>query len=297
MESSMRHLLTILRPKPSPFPLIRIGGKRDGAYLVPNDLEGIAACFSPGVSNIKKFEDQLVNNHGIRCHLCDFSVSPDQLSTPLIEGKQTFEKLWLEAEDTDTSVTLETWVARHSPNRSEDLILQMDIEGAEYRTLAACPAETLDRFRIIVIELHDLNAFNDPNLAATTIGPLLEALDRSHRCIHVHPNNCCGQILHTETGMNIPLGVEATFLRKDRFDESPHAKTFQPQLPHPLDITSNIGLAAPALHLNTAWIEGGKRSPASRLKMLYDLYVFPVKARTNHAIARSLTKALQLFKP
>jgi hypothetical protein len=68
MNYSIRHLLNILRPKPNPFPLIRIDGKRDGAYLAPNDLEAIDACFSPGVSNIKKFEDELVAKYGIRCH-------------------------------------------------------------------------------------------------------------------------------------------------------------------------------------------------------------------------------------
>lgn len=41
----------VMRPKPSPVPLVRIGGDWDGAYLVPDDLAGVAACFSPGVNN------------------------------------------------------------------------------------------------------------------------------------------------------------------------------------------------------------------------------------------------------
>jgi hypothetical protein len=49
----------ILRPRSSPFQLLRLGGSGDGAYLVPNDLAGIAACFSPGVNNFKNFEDEL----------------------------------------------------------------------------------------------------------------------------------------------------------------------------------------------------------------------------------------------
>ena len=31
--------------------LVRLGGNNDGGYLLPNDLEGITACFSPGVDN------------------------------------------------------------------------------------------------------------------------------------------------------------------------------------------------------------------------------------------------------
>ena len=36
--------------------LIRIGGSKDGGYLVPNDLSGIQACFSPGVSDLADFK-------------------------------------------------------------------------------------------------------------------------------------------------------------------------------------------------------------------------------------------------
>ena len=39
----------LLKPKASKTPLIRIGGDIDGSYLVPDDLDGITACFSPGV--------------------------------------------------------------------------------------------------------------------------------------------------------------------------------------------------------------------------------------------------------
>ena len=49
----------LLKPKASKTPLIRIGGDSDGSYLVPDDLAGITACFSPGVNRIKYFEDFL----------------------------------------------------------------------------------------------------------------------------------------------------------------------------------------------------------------------------------------------
>jgi len=33
-------VVEFLKPKPCPVPLVRIGGNRDGAYLVPDDLAG-----------------------------------------------------------------------------------------------------------------------------------------------------------------------------------------------------------------------------------------------------------------
>ena len=69
----MLAVFELLKPKPSSHPLMRIGENCDGSYLVPEDLDGITACFSPGVNNFKHFEDTLVDTYGIDCHMCDFS--------------------------------------------------------------------------------------------------------------------------------------------------------------------------------------------------------------------------------
>ena len=150
---------SLLRPQPCPHRLIRIGGDGDGAYLIPDDLEGIDACFSPGVYNRKDFEDELAHRFGIRSHLCDFSSSPERLQTPLLAGLQTFEAVWLDTKGTPDSVCLDDWIRRHEPAPpSGDLILQMDIEGGEARNLLSTSESCLQRFRIIAIELHNLDA-------------------------------------------------------------------------------------------------------------------------------------------
>jgi hypothetical protein len=71
---------------------IRVGGSRDGSYLVSNDLTGIGYCLSPGINNFKHFEDGLSSRFDITCDMYDASSDADKLSTPLILGKQTFEK-------------------------------------------------------------------------------------------------------------------------------------------------------------------------------------------------------------
>jgi hypothetical protein len=94
-------VLELLKPKASKTPLIRIGGDMDGAYLVPDDLDGIVACFSPGVSRTKYFEDFLAERYGIQSHMCDFSCDVDELKTPLKPGMQTFVKKWLDVSPAD----------------------------------------------------------------------------------------------------------------------------------------------------------------------------------------------------
>ena len=45
-----------LRPVSTDKPLIRIGSQADGGYLIPDDLEGIDYCFSPGVAEASDLE-------------------------------------------------------------------------------------------------------------------------------------------------------------------------------------------------------------------------------------------------
>jgi FkbM family methyltransferase len=261
-------LMSLLRPKPCPTSLIRIGGDGDGAYLVPDDLQGIEACFSPGVFNFKNFEDELSRRFEIKCHMCDFSSDVDRLASPLIAGMQTFEKKWLDLSGVADSITLEAWVDRYSPNPMDDLLLQIDIEGAEYRNLSGAAETLMRRFRVIVIEMHGLEALKSPTSAEQQVGSLLRKLDRTHVCVHAHPNNCCDHFMDSHTGMNVPSVIELTYLRRDRFPKD-FQDCIEPQLPHPQDIRFNVA-SRPPLHLNESWLATKRRSPASFIKALED---------------------------
>ena len=80
-------LLDVLQPKPSPIPLVRLGGNWDGAYMVPNDLKGIVACMSPGVSNVKRFEDELwiVMASLVTCDFSDVESFRTPLKGPVFQ--------------------------------------------------------------------------------------------------------------------------------------------------------------------------------------------------------------------
>ena len=254
MFSTPQDFASILIPKPCPYPLIRIGGETDGAYLVPDDLQGVKACFSPGVQNFKRFEDELTLSWGLDCHLCDYSSDAELFATPLIPGKQTFQKKWLDVAGQD-AITLADWVADLSPDENDDLILQMDIEDAEWRNLAATPHHVLQRFRIIVIEMHGLSALKSMETIRGEHAETFRKLDQHFVCVHAHPNNCCGDFEMGGLGINIPEGLELTFLRRDRMTASGAGKPRMPVLPHPLDIGRNV-LDKPPLFLNRCWTGG-----------------------------------------
>ena len=260
--------LLVMQPKSSPVPLIRIGGRGDGAYLIPNDIEGIKACFSPGVSNRKDFEDHLTDNYGIQCHMCDKSSDIEKFKTPLKNGMQTFKKKWLDINSENDCISLEEWIDELAPNKEDDLILQMDIEGAEYRNILGTKDKILRRFRIIVIELHNLGVAKNELEFEKELEPLLEKIDKNFLCVHAHPNNCCGEFIVPGTSFNLPNVHELTFLRRDRFYKQNQTKWYFPLIPHPLDIGRNV-IENPPLVLNESWSQG-PRHPESIIKALED---------------------------
>lgn len=215
-------LIAELRPVACGRELIRLGPPADGGYLVPDDLAGIGSCFSPGVDRECRFELDCAAR-GMRIFMADASVP----GPPVADASLAFLPKYLGAASDATTVTLDAWVAG-SDAPAGDLLLQMDIEGHEYATLLATSPALLDRFRILVIEFHDLvHLFNRPffGLARAAFRKLLS----NHACVHLHPNNCCGQ--DTIAGIAIPRVMEFTFLRRDRI--IPGGVT--ERSPHPLD--------------------------------------------------------------
>jgi hypothetical protein len=214
--------------------LIRVGAKGDGGYLVPNDLEGVTACFSPGVSDVADFELQLAEK-GIPCFLADYSVQKAPVEHPLI----SFERKFLGLTNDDVFVTLNQWVAEKAPS-TNDFLLQMDIEGAEYDVLFDTSDEVLKKFRIMVIEFHHLDKLmlaGDFKLFDLIFRKITKYFD----LVHIHPNNCAPAYAYA--GFGLPPIMEFTFLRKDRVSDRKPCEAF----PHPLDHKNIEHLADVAL--------------------------------------------------
>jgi hypothetical protein len=222
-KSDLAGLISSLRPKATGIELIRLGPKGDGGYLVPDDLAGIDACLSPGVSDSSDFELDCADR-GMKVFLADYSVD-GPAST---HENFSFIKKFVGATTSDHFMTISDWVRNSPVSETSDLLLQIDIEGYEYETFLSMPDDLLKRFRIIVVEFHRLHhLWSAPfyRLASSAFAKILQ----THSCVHLHPNNCRGSFYMQ--GLEIPKVMEFTFLRNDRFDSDSYADTF----PHPLD--------------------------------------------------------------
>lgn len=216
-------VIRLFQPLESKIPLLRVGGPGDGGYLLPDDLDGIKAVFSPGVAETATFESWFAER-GVPSYLIDGSLAKPPVDDPLLK----FESLWLASEtQLGYSVSLTDWIEQNCPGTS-DLILQIDIEGAEYESLLSTSSETLSAFRIIVIELHELHTITS-KMGNRMVRLLMRHLLHSHDLVHTHVNNF-------EAGLKlgnlrIPEVIELTFHRKDRSSLTGQIAL----LPHALD--------------------------------------------------------------
>lgn len=210
------------------YELIRIGCNNDGGYLIPNILDEIDFCFSPGVGNKSYFEDHL-SNFNIKCFLADGTV--DYI------GKHDFTKKNLNSFNDINNITLESWINEKIEDQSNNrLLLQMDIEGSEIEVLYAASLSLLNRFKCIIIEFHHFHKIVD-ELGLKIYSNIFDKILKNHYIIHIHPNND-SKILNINNN-NIPNLLEITFLNKNKVK---NVNKINYSLPHKLDQKCAPGL-------------------------------------------------------
>lgn len=238
-------IVSLLKPRQYFGNVVRIGGNGDGAYVVPDCLDGVKSSISPGVSREYKFDLEL-GFRGIKSFMYDASVSmPEDLTS-----MQQFHGLFIDTYNSSKTVRLEDVISNigFKSESMQDLMLQMDIEGAEYRCINDLNQEYLNRFKIMILELHDFDIFaNNQLYNKYWLKPFLNKLRCYHDVIHIHPNNQREtSLLH---GIRFPNVIEVTLLHKDHWQNTTD-RAFDTQT---LDIVTNSSL--PYLPLGKPWFD------------------------------------------
>jgi hypothetical protein len=205
----LKRFLSTLQPRRPQTPLIRLGSLGDGGYLIPEDLIGISACFSPGVGTLASFEADLIALD-IPCYMADASVSEAPIDTELAH----FIPKYISSKLDPKHISLSQWVA--DSGKKGDLLLQMDIEGGEFDVIIHSDESLLKRFRIMVIEFHNFHYLHNAQ-SFELYTQIFNKLTKNHSLVHAHVNNYSDFV--EVNGIRIPPLMEFTFLRNDRFAE------------------------------------------------------------------------------
>lgn len=236
-----------LHPVASNGDFVRLGGDGDGGYLVPDDLDGISSCWSAGIGSDSRFERDCAER-GLDVFLADGSVPGPAHCHPRFHFTPKFVAA---ATGVDT-LTLAGWMSSVSADRDGDLLLKLDVEGAEYEVLLAAPDPLLSRCRLVIVEFHQLDhLWSAPffRIASSAFAKLL----LTHACVHIHPNNNDGKLCHQ--GLEMPPTMEFTFLRRDRLPAQPRWRS---DFPHRLDQDNT---KKPSLPLPHCWYHADTESP------------------------------------
>ena len=224
-DTNLRHFFNGIKPVDIQEGLIRVGGSNDGGYLIPNILEGIKYCFSPGIAENANFEKELSDKYNIKSFMLDLSVD----NPPVENDSFEFLKKNLNVYNNKENITFEDWFMEAVGQNSGEAILQMDIEGYEYKVLYDIPHKIMSNFRILVIEFHDFSRFLFEPVGYHFVSGVFEKILSQFSVVHIHENNCCPST--TMKGIRIPKVVEITFLNKNYVN--PTGK--EASIPHELD--------------------------------------------------------------
>lgn len=238
--------LTRFREKYVNVDLIRVGGSGDGGYLLPQTLDGLTHCFSPGVGCRATFEHELSRKYAITSFMADASVS----RSPFEDPNFVFTRKYLGNRTAGEYITLGDWLRDSLDASAAGLILQMDIEGGEYDVLTFESSETLKKFSIMVIEFHALNHMFEKHFLQM-LSSIFEKIYTEFSICHAHPNNYVG--VAERGGFTIPPLLEVTFIRNDLIRDPRPRSTLS--LPHRLDAKNVLG--RPDVALPDRWWKSG----------------------------------------
>lgn len=226
---SEKVMVNLLLPKTyDPEKLERIGSQEDGGYIVPkNVIYNHHICL--GVGNNVDFENEMVKYVNGRIICVDHTIQ--KLPQTAHVKLEHFRKK-VTNKDGENSICLETIVK--SLSDTENISLKMDIEGWEFPVLYHLPDYLLEKFELIVLEMHCIGNYGDRG--GGDQGPIkdprmklkcLQKLSKYHDLIHISPNKIVGA-LELKLGFSFPYVVELTYVKKIKPDRNTNHNFFYP---------------------------------------------------------------------
>ena len=203
---------------------VRLGRDHDGGYVMIDDFTNVAAAYSFGIKDDVSWDLQ-VAERGIDVFQYDHTI--DRL--PAAHPRFHWSRRGVCGDDEENGLLSSLSTLIHSNgHEAAELILKMDVEGAEWSVFSTIAPAVLDRFQQIVCEFHGLQHVGQDDFYKRMLISC-RTLALTHRVVHVHANNNTAYAI--VGGVPIPACIEVTFIRMRGRHLEPSVETF----PTPLD--------------------------------------------------------------
>ena len=237
---------------------IRVGRQDgDGGYVMADRFRSGQKVYSYGVFDEVTFDLDLAER-GLEIFLYDHTIARLAQDHPRFRFRR--EGISDSNKPDEDLFTLEHHIAENG-HGDGDMILKMDVEGAEWPFLLAIDPVVLTRFEQITMELHRISDIDHPKFCQY-FAPAMEKLRQHFHLFHVHANNIAP--IRSVVGLPVPPLLEISLLRKDLSATAP----WQTIIPSALD-AANIRAVRPDHVLNFfPFLPQGPEPAALKLEIL-----------------------------
>ncbi len=224
--SELQDLLHIA--KVEGFELVRTGREHDGGYILLDDFHAGDVAYSFGIRDDVSWDKDMASR-GYDVFMYDHTID----SLPEENPRFHWSRLGIADGVTqdDRLKTLDELIHANHHEDKHNMILKMDVEGAEWGFLEQISSEKLSRFSQIALELHWI--LSGRNQA--TILNSLKKLNQTHQLVHIHPCNF-GEYI-TVSGKNFPDILQVLYVRKGSYSCNVN---YEVNLPLPIDNADRI---------------------------------------------------------
>ncbi len=227
LQRQLRAVLRLLRPqRVKGFGKIRMGNAGDGGYVCIDDFNGQDVALSLGINDDISWDVDAADR-GLTIHQFDHTVDDPAPSDP----RMIFNKKMIATHSSADTASLSDLIRQHDRGETRpNMVLKMDIEGAEWPALDATSSEELSRFSQILCELHCFGELGEVG-ARRRIYKELSKIAEHYAVAHVHGNSCGGLV--TIANLTIPQTIEFTFVNRKLYELEDTDELF----PGPMDIS------------------------------------------------------------
>ena len=224
LQTQILETLSLLEVQSVTCGKIRIGGPHDGGYVMANDFEANQIAYSIGVGPQVQWDVEMAGR-GLVIHQYDHTVPglpeehPTFRYTPLGIAPDLLHP---------DLITLDEMLARNGHATVSNMLLKIDVEGAEWDVFDSMDHATLAKFDQIVVEFHGLE-YLGMDTFRERCNRVFRKLNFHHVPVHIHANNYSA--IHTLENIPVPGVVELSYCLRSRFTFTPSEEIF----PTPLD--------------------------------------------------------------
>lgn len=210
-SSYFETLIEKCAPMKANFPLVRIGSCSDGGYNMLDDFGAVDVCLSFGIGGEISWEQEMIKRGIDKIYCYDPMIN----NLPINDSRLIFYKQGIAGRDSAQGIykSMAT-IINDTGVFSNNMILKMDVEGAEWEFINQTSSEVLNLFKQMTFELHGLTDTNRKK----EILDCLSKLRETHIPIWIHGNNA--GMAEISGDYAVPEMLEITYARKKDYNFS-----------------------------------------------------------------------------